>query len=282
MANRGLPVNVNGSWNMGVPYAKVGGSWKAINFAYVNVNGTWKQSWANFNKATGGSVKDVTNYNGTGQTWRVHTFTAGSHTFTVEIANFPFKVLLAGGGGGNGGGVSYGGGGGGGFNNYETSLSVGNHGISVGSAQQNTSAFGRTMIRGGHGTNHGSWQNGGSGGSGGGAGGTGSSGPPHGISGGAGTSGQGHSGAGTQMAGGRGGGGGGGAGGNGGGTGNVNGGGGGAPAYSDITGSRRPYCAGSGGGGSDWPSRGGSGGTPASDYGRANQAGVVIVAYQIG
>jgi len=91
MANRGLPVNVDGSWDLGIPYAKVGGDWKAINFAYVNVNGTWKQSWANFNKATGGSVSTFTDTNGVKM--QVHTFsTSGNHTFTVEAGAKPFRI----------------------------------------------------------------------------------------------------------------------------------------------------------------------------------------------
>lgn len=35
--------------------------------------------------ASGGSTSDVSNYNGTGQTWRVHTFTSSS-TFTVSLS----------------------------------------------------------------------------------------------------------------------------------------------------------------------------------------------------
>lgn len=50
-----------------------------------------------FNAATGGTTADVTNYNGTGQTWRVHTMTSNT-TFTVTKAVQPFSILLVGGG----------------------------------------------------------------------------------------------------------------------------------------------------------------------------------------
>jgi hypothetical protein len=55
-----------------------------------------------FNVATGGTVTDVVDYNGTGQTWRIHTFTADD-TFEVTAAPQPFRVLCQGGGGAGGG-----------------------------------------------------------------------------------------------------------------------------------------------------------------------------------
>ena len=55
--------------------------------------------WAAVNKATGGNVTDVPNYNGTGETWRVHEFT-GNGTFSVEVAIDPFRVGMIGGGNG--------------------------------------------------------------------------------------------------------------------------------------------------------------------------------------
>ena len=121
----GLPVNVNGSWKDGKPF--------------VNVNGSWKQVFANFNKATGGTVTDVDNYNGTGQTWRVHTFTSGG-TFNIEKNAQPFKVLVCGAGqhGGAGtvqdGGGGAGGGGHGGkyLHKSSQSLSTGGHAVTVG------------------------------------------------------------------------------------------------------------------------------------------------------
>jgi hypothetical protein len=51
-----------------------------------------------FNLATGGSTSDVANYNGTGQLWRVHSFTSAG-TFTIDIGEFPFEVFMVGAGG---------------------------------------------------------------------------------------------------------------------------------------------------------------------------------------
>lgn len=74
---------------------------------------------APFNDATGGDeVKEIPNYNGTGETWRYHKFTS-SGELVVKTAAQPFHVLVvAGGGGGAGGGPYYGGGGGGGAGGY--------------------------------------------------------------------------------------------------------------------------------------------------------------------
>jgi hypothetical protein len=52
-----------------------------------------------WNAATGGTVSDVTNYNGTGQKWRFHTFSAGA-TLTVTKATQTFRVFGSGGAGG--------------------------------------------------------------------------------------------------------------------------------------------------------------------------------------
>jgi hypothetical protein len=81
-----------------------------------------------FNSATGGSTNDVSNYNGTGQTWRVHTFTS-SGTFTVTGSNSWFRVLCVGAGasggenGGNGGQVVI---------EYAVYPTTGNHTVVVG------------------------------------------------------------------------------------------------------------------------------------------------------
>lgn len=69
-----------------------------------------------FNSASGGTETTIADYNGTGETWKVHTFTS-SGTLTVISAPgaFSFSVLVvAGGGGGAGGGPYFQGGGGGG------------------------------------------------------------------------------------------------------------------------------------------------------------------------
>jgi hypothetical protein len=69
----------------------------------------WKGGWSNllstvaavpYNAATGGTVTDVPNYNGTGETWRVHEFGPGAASLVVTRATYQFKYLLTGGGGG--------------------------------------------------------------------------------------------------------------------------------------------------------------------------------------
>jgi len=52
-----------------------------------------------YNIATGGTVTDVDDYNGSGQKWRVHTFTSDG-TLNVDLAAQPFRVFACGGGGG--------------------------------------------------------------------------------------------------------------------------------------------------------------------------------------
>jgi hypothetical protein len=57
-------------------------------------------SWPAWNAATGGTVTDVPNYNGSGQLWRVHRYGQygpGIDAFTVTRATQPFRVLLGGG-----------------------------------------------------------------------------------------------------------------------------------------------------------------------------------------
>lgn len=76
-----------------------------------------------FNAATGGTTTDVSNYNGTGQTWRVHSFLS-SGTFTVTQSTQPFSVLVVGAGGAgasNGGNSGPAGGSGGGGNVAQSS-----------------------------------------------------------------------------------------------------------------------------------------------------------------
>jgi hypothetical protein len=72
-----------------------------------------------YNAATGGTVTDVPNYNGTTETWRFHRFNA-SGTLTVSRAVQPFYAVAVGGGGGGGGGREGGGGGGGAGKYLET------------------------------------------------------------------------------------------------------------------------------------------------------------------
>jgi hypothetical protein len=90
-----------------------------------------------FNIASGGNTTvDVPNYNGTGQLWRVHTFT-GNANFTVTAASQPFSTLVVGGGGGGGSkwsSSSGGGGGSGGARTFSTAsiLSTGSLAVTIG------------------------------------------------------------------------------------------------------------------------------------------------------
>lgn len=56
-----------------------------------------------YNEAVGGTVTEIADYNGTGQTWRVHTFTSSG---TLDVLNDAdpngFRVMVAGGGGSGG------------------------------------------------------------------------------------------------------------------------------------------------------------------------------------
>lgn len=237
-----------------------------------------------FNEATGGSILDVENYNGSGETWRIHEFSSDD-TFDIvySSASNPFKALVvAGGGGGGDQGDRSGGGGGGGGYLEETSLilSSGSYSLTVGSGGAinsnggNSVGFGLTAIGGGRG-------NGGSGGSGGGA--------RHNGGIGTGTSGQGNNG-GSGFDGGPPGpwiaGGGGGAGAAGG---RPTGG---AGKSSSITGTSLTYAGGGGGGAQN--SGGGGNGSTTSGYGQGGRgwgassgasstgtSGVIIVSYRI-
>lgn len=154
----------------------------AINAVGIGAASSNSANAEQFNSATGGTVSTVSNYNGTGQTWKIHTFTS-SGTLSVSASNYPFRTLAVAGGGA--GGYDRGGGGGGGGLIYDDSDTLSNtsYSFTVGSAGVNTVAFGTTLVRGGNGGSYSSGS-GGSGGSGGGGGG------PSGA-GGAGTAGQG-------------------------------------------------------------------------------------------
>ena len=83
-----------------------------------NEYGSWSApavgNAVSWNEATGGTLTVVQNYNGTGETWNVHTFTANGD-FVVSRASKDFEVCYVGGGGGgcNGGGGGGNSGGGG-------------------------------------------------------------------------------------------------------------------------------------------------------------------------
>lgn len=83
-----------------------------------------------FNAASGGTTADVSNYLGTGKTWRTHTFT-GNGTLTVTNSAKPWSVLCVGGGGVGIG--TYGGEGGQVVSSTSATLSVGAISVVVGS-----------------------------------------------------------------------------------------------------------------------------------------------------
>jgi len=246
-----------------------------------------------YNKASGGQVTDVLNYNGTGQKWRIHQFDADG-TFEVQAAVLPFRVLcVAGGGGASSSAQSFAGGGGGAGGmlsldsaslierSYSAVIGGGGKGGSAGHDAYGTdSSFTENLTKtvvlstkgGGCGGGCGGSRSGGSGGSGGG----GSWGANGGGNGGSGIDGQGHNGC-RDYSGyvwGSGGGGGAGSAGN-----HTNGG---SGRSNDITGTEVYYAPGgngqSGNPGQGWGSPGSGG-----KYGNGSgHAGVVIVAYQIG
>jgi hypothetical protein len=110
-----------------------------------------------FNEATGGTVAEITDYNGTGEVWRTHTFTSNS-TFQVTGNADPngFRVLWVGAGGGGGyvntgihGGVSAPGGGAGRVVVSESfTIAAGAHAVTVGTSVSgnggNTEFYGQT------------------------------------------------------------------------------------------------------------------------------------------
>lgn len=87
-----------------------------------------------FNAATGGTESTITNYNGTGQTWKVHSFSSGA-VLTVTKSGSPFKVFVLGGGPGGCGIYSGNGGQSGGGQYYYSdteTLRVGSYGAVIG------------------------------------------------------------------------------------------------------------------------------------------------------
>lgn len=85
-----------------------------------------------YNIASGGSEQTIANYLGTGNNYRVHTFTSNT-TFSVPLARSTFRVLVVGGGGnGNNGGNP--GQGGQVVENLSLTIPAGSHAISIGGA----------------------------------------------------------------------------------------------------------------------------------------------------
>lgn len=94
-----------------------------------------------FNAATGGTETTVSNYNGTGQTFRVHTFTTNQNIVVLNASN-PFRVLVQGGGGGWGvfwspGGTGSGGGSGGTDERASFTTTPGTYAVVVGGRGHN-------------------------------------------------------------------------------------------------------------------------------------------------
>ena len=107
-----------------------------------------------FNDAVGGTITEVGNYNGTGEKWRVHTFTTNG-TLDVSTAVNPFRVLAVGGGGAHGNGFQDrgpGGGGGGGVIDQSTAGATGAQSVVVGGTGGASSVFGLSAAGGGRGT----------------------------------------------------------------------------------------------------------------------------------
>lgn len=116
-------------------------------------------AWAPYNSAAGGTEATVSNYNGTGETWKVHTFTpstADKNFVVLSSRRRDFRVLVVAGGGGSGGGKDGGDGSGGGaagqafmFDDQEISantyaLSVGAGGSATGRTGYNQPSIGGT------------------------------------------------------------------------------------------------------------------------------------------
>ena len=77
----------------------------------VNIAGNGEAAYTlpfqlNYNDATGGTETVVDDYNGTGEQWKVHTFTS-SDSLLVTSAVDPFAILCVGSGGGGGGWIIY-------------------------------------------------------------------------------------------------------------------------------------------------------------------------------
>lgn len=108
-----------------------------VNIAGAGIPSTPKKLTVAFNSATGGTETTVTNYNGTSETWKLHTFTANG-TFTPSSSQLPYNVLLvangASGGGPQGWTLSGQGGGAGGrvLNETNTRLTTGALSVVIG------------------------------------------------------------------------------------------------------------------------------------------------------
>ena len=98
-----------------------------------------------FNSATGGTVTEIADYNGTGELWRVHTFTSNGSLEVVDSQQ-PFRVFLIG-AGNNGGNGHYhsgpaGGAGGKVISNDAQTLTAGALSVTIGASNGAASSLG--------------------------------------------------------------------------------------------------------------------------------------------
>ena len=105
-----------------------------------------------WNSATGGTETTISNYNGTGQIWRVHTMTSNT-TFTVTKNLQPFRYMVVGGGGGGGMHINDGqnrgpGGGYGGARstNDSATLAITGHTVTIGGAGASNGGGGSSAL----------------------------------------------------------------------------------------------------------------------------------------
>lgn len=232
-----------------------------------------------YNSASGGTESTVSNYNGTGETWKVHTFeSSGTLTVNKSISTFRVLVVAGGGSGGNGffngapNGLGGGGGAGGLLEDASRTISIGSKTVTVGTNSNNSVFDGLTADAGGNGGSSfvSLSTSGGSGG-----GGDPDSSQGYNNNGAAGVLGQGHNGANSSPGFG---GDGGGAGANGNDVNHTQSG-----RTVDITGSNVTYSIGGLRGSQSTPTgygHGGGGGAPTGA--QSGRQGVVIVAYRIG
>ena len=109
-----------------------------------------------WNAATGGTVTTIANYNGTGQTWKMHAFTA-TGALSVTSGLRAFRVLAVGGGGNGGAGSHYysvGGSGGNGQSvDTTTTFTAGLTAVTIGGSGAASSVGSVTAAAGGSGGN---------------------------------------------------------------------------------------------------------------------------------
>ena len=113
------------------------------NFSSIGIStGPW-------NMVGGGSILEVSNYNGTGQRWRIHSFTSTQNINILKSNNQDWKILFHGNGGRGGPDGGAGGGGAGSFEGTLTSAQMpyGTYSLTIGAFNQNcTFTIGGTTL----------------------------------------------------------------------------------------------------------------------------------------